>query len=151
MNLLFSLRSATPTDALWIAELRAVVLKDDLERLGRYDPVRVRQRFLDGFDTELTQIILVDGEAVGSIAVRPAIDGQWIEHFYIDPAQQGRGLGGSVLTEIMRRNADSRAFRLNVLTGSPAQRLYLRHGFTVDSQDPIDVFMVSDGIPASNP
>ncbi|WP_425860440.1 GNAT family N-acetyltransferase [Arthrobacter sp. TWP1-1] len=145
MKPLFSLRSATASDALWIAELRAVVLKEDLERLGRYHPVRVRQRFLDGFDAELTQIILVDGEAVGSIAVRPAIDGHWIEHFYIDPAQQGRGLGGSVLTEIMRRNADSRAFRLNVLTGSPAQRLYLRHGFTVESQDPVDVFMVSSG------
>lgn len=145
MTLLFSLRSATPTDALWIAELRAVVLKDDLERLGRYDPVRVRQRFLDGFDTELTQIILVDGEAVGSIAVRPAIDGKWIEHFYIDPAQQGRGLGGSVLGDIMRRNADSHAFRLNVLRGSPAQRLYRRHGFTVESQDLVDVFMVSGG------
>jgi GNAT superfamily N-acetyltransferase len=148
MKPLFSLRSATASDARWIAELRAVALKGDLERLGRYDPVRVRQRFLDGFDTELTQIILVDGEAVGSIAVRPAADGQWIEHFYIDPAQQGRGLGGAVLVDIMKRNAGSRVFRLNVLTGSPAQRLYHRHGFIVESQDPVDVFMVSDGMPA---
>lgn len=147
MQPLFSFRSATASDARWIVELRVVVLKDDLERLGRYDPVRVRQRFLDGFKAEQMQIILVDGEAVGCIAVRPAADGQWIEHFFIDPAQQGRGLGGAVLAEIMRRNADSRVFRLNVLTGSPAQRLYSRHGFIVESQDPVDVFMVSDGIP----
>lgn len=146
MKSLFSLRSATATDAQWIAELRAVVLKDDLERLGRYDPVRVRQRFLDGFDAAQMQIILVDGEAVGCIAVRPAADGQWIEHFFIDPAQQGKGLGGAVLAEIMKRNADSRVFRLNVLTGSPAQRLYHRHGFVVETQDPVDVFMVAGGI-----
>ena len=141
----FSLRAATAADALWIAELRAVVLREDLERLGRYDSVRVRQRFLDGFDPELTQLILVTGEVVGSIAVRPARDGQWIEHFYLDPVWQGRGLGGAVLSESMRRHADERPFRLNVLAGSPAQRLYLRHGFTVESQDPVDVFMVASG------
>ncbi|SED80916.1 Ribosomal protein S18 acetylase RimI [Arthrobacter alpinus] len=145
MKPLFSLRSATATDARWIAELRAVVLKTDLERLGRYDPMRVRQRFLDGFDADHTQVIMVDGETAGSIAVRPDLGSQWIEHFYLDPGQQGKGLGGAVLTLVMRNAADSRPFRLNVLTGSPAQRLYLRHGFSVESQDAVDVFMVADG------
>lgn len=140
----FSLRSATATDAPWIAELRAVVLKADLERLGRYHPVRVRQRFLDGFVAEHTQIVMLDGETVGSIAVRPDLDSQWIEHFYLDPAHQGQGLGGAVLALVMRNAADSRPFRLNVLTGSPAQRLYLRHGFSVESQDAVDVFMVAE-------
>jgi hypothetical protein len=46
----WSLRAATADDAHWIAELRAVVLRADLERLGRFDPVRVRQRFLSAFD-----------------------------------------------------------------------------------------------------
>ncbi|MET0977217.1 MAG: GNAT family N-acetyltransferase [Paeniglutamicibacter terrestris] len=141
----FELRAATESDAQWIAELRAVVLKNDLERLDRYDPVRVRQRFLNEFRPEHTKIITLDGLAAGSLALRPTSDSQWIEHFYIDPQHQGKGLGGSVLADLIRRHADIRPFRLNVLAGSPAQRLYLRHGFVVDTSDPIDVFMVARG------
>ncbi|SBT89042.1 hypothetical protein GA0115233_100692 [Streptomyces sp. DI166] len=45
-------------------------------------------------------------------------------------------------TVLKRADADNMPVRLNVLQGSPAQRLYERHGFTVEDQDPIDVFMV---------
>jgi ribosomal protein S18 acetylase RimI-like enzyme len=43
---------------------------------------------------------------------------------------------------LTRTDADGELVRLNVLQGSPARRLYERHGFTVESQDPVDVFMV---------
>jgi hypothetical protein len=39
--------------------------------------------------------------------------------------------------------------RLNVLQGSAARRLYERHGFVVETQDPIDVFMVRHRPPDS--
>ena len=84
-----ALRPSTPADAGWIAELRAVVLRDDLTRLGRYDQTRVRQRFLDSFAAAATQVIVVDGADTGSIAVRREVDAWWIEHFYLDPAVQG--------------------------------------------------------------
>lgn len=35
-------------------------------------------------------------------------------------------------------------YRLNVLRGSPARGLYERHGFVVDSEDDVDVFMTLD-------
>jgi GNAT superfamily N-acetyltransferase len=138
----FSLRPSRLDDAEWIAELRAVVLRDDLERLGRFDPVRVRERFLTAFDTTLTRIIVVNGADVGSIALRPAEDATWIEHFYLDAALQGRGIGGGVLRSVL---AEQGAFRLNVLQGSPARRLYERHGFELDSEDEVDVFMHRPG------
>jgi ribosomal protein S18 acetylase RimI-like enzyme len=75
--------------------------------------------------------------------VRPAADGRWLEHFYLGPGFQGRGLGSAVLRTLLRQfDADSVTVRLNVLQGSAARRLYERHGFTVEEQDPIDVFMV---------
>jgi hypothetical protein len=37
------IRRASTTDVEAVAELRAVVLRADLERLGRYDEQRVRQ------------------------------------------------------------------------------------------------------------
>ncbi|MEJ1113992.1 GNAT family N-acetyltransferase [Paenarthrobacter sp. CCNWLY172] len=145
----FALRPAVASDAAWIAELRAVVMRPDLERLDRFDPVRVRERFLNGFQPEYTYIIHTDGVDAGVIAVRPEPDERWIEHFYVAPTHQGRGLGGAVLRHVMAASVDERPFRLNVLQGSAARRLYERHGFMLESEDPIDVFMVAPNPHAS--
>lgn len=139
----FSLRPALPADAAWIAELRAVVMRPDLERLGRWDPVRVRERFLKAFQPEHTFVIAVEGQAAGVIAVRPEPDALWIEHFYLPPEFQGQRLGAGVLRRVMGESKDHRPFRLNVLQGSPARRLYERHGFVLETEDPVDVFMVA--------
>lgn len=138
------LRAATATDIDWLVELRAQVLRADLERLGRYDPHRVRQRMRDGYRPESTRIIVVDGEDIGSIAVREEPDARWIEHFYLAPTAQNRGIGTRVLTHVLAEH-DPRSHRLNVLRGSPARRLYERHGFTVDSEDDVDVWMTRRG------
>ena len=139
----WNLRTALSADATWIAELRAVVMRPDLERLGRWHPVRVRQRFLDGFYPESSFVIEVGGKPVGVIAVRPEPDAQWIEHFYLAPEVQGRGIGGQVLQHVMVLRADARPFRINVLQGSAARRLYERAGFVYESEDPIDVYLVA--------
>ncbi|WP_460346010.1 GNAT family N-acetyltransferase [Actinoallomurus acanthiterrae] len=126
-----------------IAELRATVMRGDLERLGRYDEHRVRQRLRDSFSPQYTSIIMVDRELVGCVTVRPADGRQWLEHFYLAPHCQGRGLGSAVLRRMLERtDAQGMTVALNVLQGSAARRLYERHGFVVEAQDPIDVFMV---------
>lgn len=139
----WSLRAATQADVGVIAELRALVLRQDLERLGRYDDVRVRQRFTDGFLAEHTWVIDVSGALTGSVALRPAEDAVWLEHFYITPERQRLGLGGAVLRALLKQCDHEQAIvRLMVLQGSPARRLYERHGFESDAEDEIDVFMV---------
>jgi GNAT superfamily N-acetyltransferase len=77
------------------------------------------------------------------IAVRPEADAHWIEHFYLDLALQGRGIGTSVLEHVMAACGDHRPYRLNVLQGSPARRLYERHGFVHDHEDTVDVFLTA--------
>jgi len=137
------LRPAESADVEVIAELRAVVMRPDLERLGRYDEHRVRQRLRDSFSPRHTSVIVADGAFAGCVTVRPAEDGRWLEHFYLAPGVQGRGLGTAVLRTLLKRtDADGVPVRLNVLQGSAARRLYERHGFTVDVQDPVDVYMV---------
>lgn len=125
-------------------ELRAVVMRPDLERLGRFDEHRVRQRFRDAFVERHMAIIMAEGHHfAGCVALRPAADGHWLEHFFIAPELQGLGLGSAVLRSLLARtDADGELVRLNVLQGSAAQRLYERHGFTVETEDPVDVFMV---------
>lgn len=130
-----------PADIDWLVELRAEVLRPDLERLGRYDPQRVRDRMRDAFRPEHTRIIVVDGADSGSITVRDEADARWIEHFYLAASAQNRGVGSAVLRRIIG-GEDARPFKLNVLQGSPARRLYERFGFTAYEEDDVDVFMV---------
>lgn len=125
-----------------IAELRATVMRADLERLGRYDEHRVRQRLRDSFSPQYTSVIMLDREPAGCVTVRPAGGRQWLEHFYVAPHCQGRGLGSAVLHTVLERtDAQGMTVGLNVLRGSAARRLYERHGFVVEAEDPIDVFM----------
>ncbi|MFJ9830469.1 GNAT family N-acetyltransferase [Streptomyces sp. NPDC101169] len=140
----WSTRPATAEDVETIAELRAEVMRPDLERLGRYDEHRVRQRLRDAFSTRYTSVVLSGGEFAGCLTVRPdAGDRQWLEHFYLAPRHQGRGLGSAVLRAVLERaDAQGTAVALNVLRGSAARRLYERHGFVMEAEDPVDVFMV---------
>lgn len=123
-----------------LVELRAEVLHDDLERLGRYDPARVPQRMRDAFEPANTRVIVVAGADVGSITARQNAYERWIEHFYLATAIQGQGVGGRVLRMVLAEDR-LRPVRLNVLQGSPARRLYERNGFVVYAQDEVDVFM----------
>ncbi|MEU5668007.1 GNAT family N-acetyltransferase [Streptomyces longwoodensis] len=137
------LRSAVAADVEVIAELRATVMRADLERLGRYDDHRVRQRLRDSFSPQYTSVIMLDRGLAGCVTVRPAGGRQWLEHFYLAPHCQGRGLGSAVLRTVLERtDAQGTTVGLNVLQGSGARRLYERHGFIVEDQDEIDVFMM---------
>jgi GNAT superfamily N-acetyltransferase len=138
----WALRPAVAADLEPLAELRAVVMRRDLERLGRYDEQRVRQRLRDSFDPRHLSVIEVGGVFAGSLTVRPADGRLWLEHFYLAPHLHGRGLGSAVLRSVLdRADAQGAVMELNVLQGSPARRLYERHGFVVGAQDPVDVFM----------
>lgn len=138
----WALRPAVPADLDALAELRATVMRDDLVRLGRYDEHRVRQRLRDTFSPRYTSVVTVGGGLAGCVTVRPVEGGRWLEHFYLAPAHQGRGLGSAILRTVLA-DADARglAVDLVVLRGSAARRLYARRGFVVVAEGPVDVHM----------
>ncbi|MFD6279125.1 GNAT family N-acetyltransferase [Streptomyces sp. NPDC060209] len=140
----WGLRPATSEDVEVMAELRAVVMRPDLERLGRYDEHRVRQRFRDSYAPEHTVVLEAEGAFAGCVTLRPSGDGcRWLESFFLAPELQGRGIGGAVLAELLARtDAEGVPVRLQVLRGSAARRLYERHGFTTEREDPVDTYMV---------
>ncbi|MEO3750094.1 GNAT family N-acetyltransferase [Streptomyces sp. B6B3] len=148
----WEIRPASAADVEAVAELRAVVLRADLERLGRYDEYRVRQRLRDGFAPAHTWVIEARGAFAGCVALRPAEDAHWLEHFYLAPELQGRGIGAAVLRRLLERcDRAGTVVRLNVLRGSPARRLYERHGFVFEAEDPVDVFLVREPASAVSP
>lgn len=118
------------------------MLRASLERVGRFDDVRVRQRFLASYVPGDTHVLHGARGVVGSLALREAAAGTWIEHVYLHPSLQGRGWGSAIL-RVVTSAADltGTTLRLDVLQGSEARRLYERHGFALDHEDAVDVYL----------
>ena len=136
-----SLRAATERDVDVIARLKERVLRRDLEPLVGWDPARSRARIVEHFSTAHTRMIVIEGEAAGTITLRPDDEALWLEMFYLDEAHQGAGIGSAVLRAVLAEAPQSRPLRLQVLVGSAARRLYERHGFVVENDDGVDVWM----------
>lgn len=133
------IRPATPADAEALADLRVRAMRPILERIGRFDPVRARDRFLNSFRPEDTQV-LTDGDRIlGVVVVRVRPDHLYLDHLYIDPMAQGHGLGHQVLGDLKRaaRTAE-RPIRLIALSDTRAAAFYRANGFQEVSRDALD-------------
>ncbi|MBI5258243.1 MAG: GNAT family N-acetyltransferase [Burkholderiales bacterium] len=115
-------------------------MRESLERLGRYDVQRARDRLAKGFDPAHTRHIVVEGRRVGFIVLKTLSHAIRLDHFYIDPAWQGRGIGHQVMQGICAQ-ADRAQLpvELCVLKESDANRFYLRHGFVATGEGEWDI------------
>jgi GNAT superfamily N-acetyltransferase len=121
---------ACADDADALVALRLSAMRESLERIGRFDPVRARERFLGGFAPEHTRHIVVGGQRVGFVVVKPAEQGLLLDHLYIAPEFQRRGIGSAVLAAVFAQaDAQAQPLRVGALRGSDSNRFYLRHGF----------------------
>lgn len=145
MTAAIAFRPASAGDFETLLALRIRVLRPHLERLGRFDPERARRYFREGYDPAHLRLLLADGAFAGCVALKPDGDGLVLEHFYIDDGFQGRGLGGAVLRLLLAEaDAAGKAVRLGVLKGSPAARLYQRHGFVWTHAEPYDDYFLRE-------
>ena len=138
------LRAVAPADTCWLVSLKEAALRPDLERLGVWDPLRSRHRLLVELAPASTWLVVLSGQPVGSIGLRSADGEQWLQHFFVLPEHQGRGLGSAVLGSLLGQRDDLRPLRLLALRGSRSLALYTRHGFSHerDHENGIDVVLV---------
>ena len=138
-----TLTPAAPSDLDALVDLRIEAMRESLERIGRFDPVRARERFASGFSPGHTRHVEADGEPVGFVVVKPERDGLLLDHLYIRPAAQGKGIGAAVLALVFAE-ADAAALPLRVgaLKGSDSNRFYVRHGFRLAGQGEFDTYYV---------
>ncbi|MEO8178103.1 MAG: GNAT family N-acetyltransferase [Deltaproteobacteria bacterium] len=126
-----------------LVSLRIEAMRESLERVGRFDPVRARERFRGSFAPELTRHILWQGERVGFVAVSPAPDGLRLDHLYVAPRHQGSGIGSAVLAIVFAEaDAAGLALRVGALRQSDSNRFYLRHGFVRSEESEWDIYYV---------
>ncbi|WP_321871948.1 GNAT family N-acetyltransferase [Paraburkholderia tropica] len=141
MNLAFPV--TTESDAEILVSIRIASMRESLERIGRFDPQRARERFLASFDPVLCCFIEVDGVQAGFILVRPQQDHWLLDHLYILPEHQGRGIGAAVLRDVFKRaDALRMPIRLGALRGSDSNRFYQRHGFVQTDEAEWDIYYV---------
>jgi ribosomal protein S18 acetylase RimI-like enzyme len=118
-----------------LAGLRIAAMRESLERVGRFDPVRARERLRSSFVPERTRFVVLAGERVGFLATQDVPEGQQLDHLYIHPGFQGRGIGSEVLKQMLAE-ADARgvAVLVGALKESASNRFYQRHGFVLVSE-----------------
>ncbi len=141
MTEVWSFGSVAEADFEPLLALRTDVMRAHLERVGRYTPERSRQMFRKHFDEAGTRLILQDGVRVGCVGFRRHGDEIKIDSFYLERRLHGSGLGTKILKALLAEaDATGLPVRLEVLNGSPADRLYLRHGFVKLREDGIEGF-----------
>jgi GNAT superfamily N-acetyltransferase len=138
----FSPASAEDADSL--AALRIEAMRESLERVGRFDPSRARERFLAGFSPGHTRHVLLDDERVGFFVLRPhERAGLLLDHLYVHPTHQGKGIGAGVLAQVFKEaDAAGAAVRVGALRQSDSNRFYVRHGFELVEQGEFDNYYV---------
>jgi Acetyltransferase (GNAT) family. len=137
----WSFGPVTEADFEPLLAIRTDVMREHLERVGRYTPERSRRMFRGHFDEPGMRLILQGGVRVGCVGFRRHDHEIKIDSFYLERRLHGSGLGTVILKALLAEaDATGLPVRLEVLTGSPADRFYLRHGFVKLREDEIEGF-----------
>jgi ribosomal protein S18 acetylase RimI-like enzyme len=138
-----TLSSAVAEDVEALVAIRIEAMRESLERIGRFDPVRARTRFLTDFAPEHTRHIVAHRQRVGFVVTKPTADALHLDHIYILPAWQCLGIGASVLRLVFSEaDALGLPIRVGALRESSSNRFYVRHGFELVEREAFDNYYV---------
>lgn len=126
------LRPASNEDFDFLYNLHRTTMKEYIEATWGWDPEYHRERFTNNFQPAKSQIVVVDGRDAGVLVVETRDDELFLSGIYILPEYQNRGLGTSLLRDLLAQ-AGRRGLpvTLQVIKINPARRLYERLGFVV--------------------
>ncbi|TFY90608.1 N-acetyltransferase [Pseudomonas kairouanensis] len=135
-----------------LVAIRIEAMRESLERVGRFDPVRARERFVSSFEASNTHHIEVSGERVGFVVVKDHHNELLLDHLYVRPSAQGSGIGSVVLAHIFNvADAAALPIKVGALKESASNRFYTRHGFQFVESSEFDNYYVRQNVPAVGP
>ncbi|MFD7711050.1 GNAT family N-acetyltransferase [Streptomyces sp. NPDC059785] len=122
----FAVRRAVDSDAAAVAEVWLCSFMAALPSVRRAytdDQVRswIREVVVPGLET---WVATVDRSVIGMMV----LDGEDLDQLYLDPAWQGRGIGGR-LVEVAKQRRPAGLALWTFQVNGPARRFYERHGF----------------------
>jgi putative acetyltransferase len=122
----FEIRRGAASDAPAIAVIHRSALRGALPHLPdlhtpEEDLAFFRDRVL------ARREVWVDTDGNGTVVAFCGLSEGWIEHFYVAPSHQGRGVGSRLLRHAMARQPSFRLWTFQ--RNAPARRFYEKHGF----------------------
>jgi GNAT superfamily N-acetyltransferase len=149
---LLSWRPRTPEDDGLVRALFAALRRAELDMLGQ-DPdqqaafvdlqLRARDHHRDAaYPDARLGVLTLDDMAVGQLDIDVSDAAIDLLELHVIPGLRGHGLGEAALGALLA-DADAAGLpvRLHVEVGSPARRLYERHGFRATEVGPVHVAM----------
>lgn len=133
MNLQY--RKATENDISFLFDLRTKTMTEHyVSSHLPTDKESTLQRILYHF--EKANIITLNNEPIGLLKINRAENHIEVLQIQIDPKLQGKGIGKSILKEIIEEaSATKKPVRLSVLKTNKAQTLYTVLGFKIIAED----------------
>lgn len=137
-----ALREARPVDYGFARQLYRATMHDRTDEAFGWDEYRQDMSFARQFILKEVRIITLAGKDVGWMQTRAEGAVQNLFQFYVAPEYQGRGIGSYVLKRLMgEAKRRGQVIVLSVMKGSPAVRLYQRHGFRPTHADAYKIYM----------
>jgi GNAT superfamily N-acetyltransferase len=144
------LRPACAADLEYAYQVKKAAEGDLVRAVFGWDEAVQRDYQKEDFYAKRPSLIVVDGAAVGTVALIET--GGWLEigQFFILPEHQHKGIGSRVLEDALQ-DADSKHMpaRLTYLRGNRAEALYRRYGFTLVGQTETHRYMERAPAPCS--
>lgn len=141
MNTELQYRKASENDINFLLDLRTNTMNEHYASSNLpIDRESTLKRVLYQF--EKAHIILLNSKPAGLLKINRSTDKIEILQLQIDPSQQGKGLGKTVLTNIINEaSLAEKKVILSVLKTNKAQHLYSSLGFKVVDEDEHSYFM----------
>lgn len=137
----YKLTAATDADKTLLADIRAEAMRPSLEALGRFDPIRVRERFLSKFNPTNTTNIWMDGQIIGFFVLNDKADALWLEDLYFLNTYQGKGMGKAIMNNVKNMATQQNSLlKLQALRDSPANIFYQNCDFVETHQEQWDIY-----------
>ncbi|RSZ39576.1 MULTISPECIES: GNAT family N-acetyltransferase [unclassified Variovorax] len=138
-----SLQPVDSSDFEAMLALRIDAMRPSLERVGRFDAARSRERLSAGFVVPYMHHIVLDGDQrIGFVTLKPEdSDALRLDHLYLRTGFQGLGIGEWVLEWAKSQAREQQLdIKLTALVKSDANRFYLRHGFVLEGGEGVDLY-----------
>jgi ribosomal protein S18 acetylase RimI-like enzyme len=124
------LHEAKTEDLDQLVKIRIAAMRESLEKIGRFDAARARARLTQDFQTKYTTCLIYKTNIIGFIISKQENEEIVINHLYVLPQFQNRGIGKFVLDKIIEQGKNERRnIKLMALKESRANNFYLNNGF----------------------
>lgn len=138
-----TLRSISEVDFEFIYEVTRVTMQTYVEQTwGSWVDFEQRTIIYDSINLSTHQIIQIDGQDVGCLAVEIHPSYMQLMKLYVLPNFQRRGIGTVLIRQLVNEaKAHEIPLLLRVLAVNPARKLYEREGFIVQTQTKERIYM----------